>query len=113
MRVILPEIKELIATKKKRALRKVTSYFEPADIAEIWSEFTFDEQLVFFNALDTRIATDVFEFLKEDEMLELFARGLGKRMVAYWGTAGDLPRIVEEYAKEIRELRWVLAGLEK
>jgi magnesium transporter len=71
MRVILPEIKELIATKKKRALRKVTSYFEPADIAEIWSEFTLDEQLVFFNALDTRFATDVFEFLKEDEMLEL------------------------------------------
>ena len=73
MRVILPEIKELIATKKKRALRKVTSYFEPADIAEIWSEFTRDEQLVFFNALDTRFATDVFEFLKEDEMLELLS----------------------------------------
>lgn len=84
MRVILPEIKELIATKKKRALRKVTSYFEPADIAEIWSEFTLDEQLVFFNALDTRFATDVFEFLKEDEMVELLSNISTSRKKKYY-----------------------------
>ncbi len=71
MRVILPEIKELIATKKKRAIRKVTAYFEPADIAEVWSELTSDEQLILFNALDKKFAADIFEFLKEDQMLEL------------------------------------------
>jgi len=71
MRVILPEMKELIAGKKKRALKKVASYFEPADIAEIWSELTLDEQLVLFNVLDTKFATDIFEFLKDDQMLEL------------------------------------------
>ncbi len=73
MRVILPEMKELIAGKKKRALKKAASYFEPADIAEIWSELTFDEQLVLFNVLDTRFATDIFEFLKDDQMLELLS----------------------------------------
>jgi len=73
MRVILPEMKELIAGKKKRALKKVASYFEPADIAEIWLELTLDEQLVLFNVLDTRFATDIFEFLKDDQMLELLS----------------------------------------
>lgn len=71
MRVILPEIKELIATKKKRALRKVAAFFDPADIAEIWSELTPNEQLILFNALDKKFAADIFEFLKEDQMLEL------------------------------------------
>ncbi len=71
MRFVLPEIKELIATKKKHTIRKVTSYFEPADIAELWSELTRDEQLILFNALDTKFATDIFEFLKEDQMVEL------------------------------------------
>ncbi len=71
MRVLLPEIKELIASKKKRTIRKVTSYFEPADIAEAWSELSLKEQLVLFNAVDTKFAADIFEFLKEDQMIEL------------------------------------------
>jgi magnesium transporter len=71
MRFMLPEIKELIASKKKKAIRKVTPYFDPADIAEVWSELTLDEKLIFFNALDKKFATDIFEFLKEDEMIEL------------------------------------------
>jgi magnesium transporter len=71
MRVILPEIKELIHTKKKKAIRKVASYFEPADIAEAWAELSTGEQLILFNAVDTRFAADIFEFLKEDQMIEL------------------------------------------
>lgn len=71
MRVILPEIKELIASKKKRAIRKVASYFEAADIAEVWSELTSDEQSILINAVDTKFAADIFEFLKEDQMIEL------------------------------------------
>ncbi len=74
MRIILPEIKELIATRKKRAIRIVTSYFEPADIAEIWPELTSKEQLILFNALNTRFATDIFEFLQVDQMLELLSK---------------------------------------
>jgi magnesium transporter len=72
MRVILPEIKELIASKKKRMIRKVASYFEPADIAEIWQDLTLHEQLIFINALDDKFAADVVEFLKEEQVLELF-----------------------------------------
>ncbi|HEC77551.1 MAG TPA: magnesium transporter [candidate division WOR-3 bacterium] len=71
MRFILPEIKELIAGKKKRVIKKVASYFEPADIADIWQELTLDEQLTLFNAVDTKFAADIFEFLKEDQMIEL------------------------------------------
>lgn len=74
MRVILPEIKELIASKKKRAIRIATSYFEPADIAEVWTELTPHEQLVLFNSLNTRFATDIFEFLSEEQMLELLSK---------------------------------------
>jgi len=71
MRALLPEIKELIASKKKGAIRKVTSYFEPADIAEAWSELSLKEQLVLLNAVETKFAADIFEFLKEDQMIEL------------------------------------------
>jgi magnesium transporter len=74
MRIILPEIKELIATGKKGTIRKVASYFEAADIAEIWSELTTHEQLKLFNALSTRFATDIFEFLREEQMLELLSK---------------------------------------
>ncbi len=71
MRIVLPEIKELLAAKKKSAIRKVASYFEPADIAEIWSELTLDEQLILFRAVETKIAADIFEFLREEQMVDL------------------------------------------
>lgn len=74
MRFILPEIKELLKTADRSAIRKVASYFEPADIAEIWSELSSKQQLVFFDAVDTKLAADIFEFLKEDEMVELLNR---------------------------------------
>lgn len=71
MRFLLPEIKELIAGKQKRAIKKVISYFEPADVAEMWSELTPDEQLILINALDLKLAADIVEFLKEEQMIEL------------------------------------------
>jgi len=71
MRAMLPEIKELIASRKKRFIKKVASYFEPADIAEIWSDLSSEEQLVLFNAVETKFAADIFEFLKEDQMIDL------------------------------------------
>ncbi len=71
MRVILPEIKELLSSKQRRTIRKVLSYFEPADIAEAWSEFNIDEKLKLFTILNTKVAADIFEFLQEDQMVEL------------------------------------------
>jgi magnesium transporter len=71
MRVILPEIKELLSSRKKSTIRKVLSYFEPADIAEVWPEFTVNEKLKLFNTLETKVAADIFEFLREEEMVEL------------------------------------------
>ena len=60
MRFMLPEIKELLTTRKKNTVRKVISYFDPADIAEVWPEFTVDEKLKLFNTLDKKIAADIF-----------------------------------------------------
>jgi magnesium transporter len=71
MRFILPEIKELLASKQKKPVRRVVSYFEPADIAEVWPELSLDEKLKLFNSLDTKFATDIFEFLGEGDMVEL------------------------------------------
>lgn len=71
MRVILPEIKELLGSRQKKTIRKVVSYFEPADIAEVWPEFTVAEKLKLFNTLETKVAADIFEFLREEEMVEL------------------------------------------
>jgi len=82
MRVILPEIKELLSSRQKRTIRKVLSYFEPADIAEAWAEFDIHEKLKLFNILDTRFAADIFEFLKEDQMVELLDNLSTERRVA-------------------------------
>jgi len=71
MRFLLPEVRELIASKKKRTIKKVTSYFEPADIAEVWTELDQEEQLTLFNALETRFAADIFELLSEEHEIEL------------------------------------------
>jgi magnesium transporter len=68
---MLPEIRELIATKNKRVIRNVAQYFEPADIAEVWTELTLRDRLTFFSALDTKFAADIFEFLKDDHKIEL------------------------------------------
>jgi magnesium transporter len=81
MRVILPEIKELLTSRKKTTIRKVVSYFEPADIAEVWPEFTLNEKLKLFNSLETPFATDIFEFLSEDQMVELLAHLTTSRTV--------------------------------
>lgn len=82
MRVILPEIKELLSSRQKRTIRKVLSYFEPADIAEAWAEFDIHEKLKLFNILDTKFAADIFEFLKEDQMVELLDNLSTQRRVA-------------------------------
>lgn len=82
MRVLLPEIKELLATKQKRMIRKVVSYFEPADIAEAWSEFSHDERLRLFNILEAKLAADIFEFLREDQMIELLANLPTSKMIS-------------------------------
>ncbi|UCG29387.1 MAG: magnesium transporter [candidate division WOR-3 bacterium] len=82
MRVILPEIKELLSSKQRRTIRKVLSYFEPADIAEAWSEFNIDEKLKLFTILNTKVAADIFEFLQEDQMVELLDNLPTKRKVA-------------------------------
>ena len=71
MRVILPEIKELLASRQTRTIRQVVSYFEPADIAEVWNELTIDERLRLINVLNTKFAADIFEFLPEEQMIEL------------------------------------------
>jgi magnesium transporter len=82
MRVILPEIKELLASRQTRTIRKVVSYFEPADIAEVWNEFTVDERLKLITVLDTRFAADIFEFLREDQMIELLEHLPADRNIA-------------------------------
>ncbi|MBE0433235.1 magnesium transporter [candidate division WOR-3 bacterium] len=82
MRIILPEIKELLGTKQQRIIRRVLSYFEPADIAEVWSDFTPEERLKLFNILDVKLAADIFEFLEEDQMIELLENLPARRKIA-------------------------------
>ncbi len=71
MRALLPEIKELLFSKNVRLIKRIANFFDPADIAEIWHEFSPEEQLLMLRSVDTRFAADIFEFLKEDQMIEL------------------------------------------
>lgn len=82
MRVLLPEIKELLGTKQQRIIRRVLAYFEPADIAEVWSDFTSEERVKLFNILDVKFAADIFELLREDQMIELLERLPTRKKIA-------------------------------
>ncbi|MDW8436576.1 MAG: magnesium transporter [Chloroherpetonaceae bacterium] len=78
---ILPEIRELIETRKFTELREVFSEMLPADIAEILVEIPEKDQAVVFRLLPHALATDVFEFLDFDSQKNLI-KALGKEEVA-------------------------------
>ncbi len=73
-----PEIRELIAAKNFTALREVfAEEWQPADIAEIISDFSAEEQVLVFRILPHQVATDVFEYLEVDTQKHLL-RAMGQ-----------------------------------
>lgn len=71
MRVILPELKELIQEKEEKLIRDLFRFFDPADVADIWDELTSDERRYLITTVEIFDATDIFESLKTEQQQEI------------------------------------------
>ncbi len=79
--LLQPEIKSLIDERKLSTLKEVLSDWSPADIAELITELTENEQAVVFRVLPYDLAADTFEYLEFDMQVTLL-RAMGKEEVA-------------------------------
>ncbi len=79
--LLRPEIKSLIEERKLSTLKEVLSDWSPADIAELISELTENEQAVVFRVLPYDLAADTFEYMEFDMQVTLL-KAMGKEEVA-------------------------------
>ncbi|RKX71428.1 magnesium transporter [candidate division WOR-3 bacterium] len=71
MRVILPELKELIRAKEAKLIRDLFRFFDPADVAEVWDELTPEERVYLISTVNIADATDIIETLKAEQQREI------------------------------------------
>ena len=65
-KILLPEIRDLIAERNFGALREIFREWPPADVAEVILDLPEDEQVIIFRLLPNALAADVFEYLDVD-----------------------------------------------
>jgi magnesium transporter len=70
-KILQPEIRSLIDERNFAALRELFSEWPPADIAEVITDFSEDEQVVVFRILPHNLAADVFEYLEVEAQQKL------------------------------------------
>ena len=70
-KILQPEIRSLIDARNFTALRELFSEWPPADIAEVITDFSEDEQVVVFRVLPHNLAADVFEYLDVEAQQQL------------------------------------------
>jgi magnesium transporter len=79
-KILQPEIRSLIDARNFAALRELFSEWPPADIAEVITDFSEEEQVVVFRVLPHNLAADVFEYL-EVEAQQTLLRGMAHEQV--------------------------------
>lgn len=72
LKLILPEIREMLSERNFRDLRRSLESVDPRDLADDWDEFTPSEQAVLFRILPRRQAAILFEELEPEEQETLF-----------------------------------------
>jgi magnesium transporter len=70
-KILQPEIRSLIDARDFGALREIFREWPPADIAEVITDFSEDEQVIIFRVLPNALAADVFEYLDVDAQQQL------------------------------------------
>lgn len=81
VRLLLPEILELIETKDFRTLKEIMSEWLPADLAELISDLPESHQFVVFRFLPKKLTTPVFEYLSVDSQKNIL-QSMGNREIA-------------------------------
>ena len=79
--LLQPEIKALIDERKLSTLKEILSDWTPADIAELLSEISENEQAILFRLLPNELAADTFEYMEFDTQVNLL-KAMGKEDVA-------------------------------
>ncbi|HYJ06958.1 MAG TPA: CBS domain-containing protein, partial [Chthoniobacterales bacterium] len=79
-KILQPEIRSLIDQRSFSALRELFSEWPPADIAEVITDFSEEEQVVVFRVLPHDLAADVFEYLDVDAQ-QILLRGMAHEQV--------------------------------
>jgi magnesium transporter len=80
-KILLPEIRDLIAERNFAALRQTFGEWPPADVAELILDLPEDEQVIIFRLLPNALAADVFEYLEPDAQQQLL-RAMAHEQVA-------------------------------
>lgn len=70
-KILLPEIRDLIAERNFAALREIFREWPPAEIAEVIIDLPEDEQVIIFRLLPNALAADVFEYLDAEPQQQL------------------------------------------
>src|SRR5881394_581055 len=70
-KILIPEIRDLIAERNFGALREIFREWPPADVAEVILDLPEDEQVIIFRLLPTALAADVFEYLDVEAQQQL------------------------------------------
>jgi magnesium transporter len=81
-KILQPEIRSLIDARNFTALRELFSDWPPADIAEVITDFSEDEQVVVFRLLPHDLAADVFEYLEVEAQQKLLRAMAHEQAVA-------------------------------
>ncbi|MEP6698123.1 MAG: magnesium transporter [Verrucomicrobiota bacterium] len=79
-KILQPAIRELIDARNFTALRKLFTEWPPADIAEVITDFSEDEQVIVFRVLPHDLAADVFEYL-DVEAQQVMLRAMAHEQV--------------------------------
>ncbi len=79
--LLQPEIKALIDERKLSTLKEILSDWSPADIAELLTEISENEQAIIFRLLPNELAADTFEYMEFDNQVNLL-KAMGKEDVA-------------------------------
>jgi magnesium transporter len=81
-KILQPEIRSLIDARNFTALRELFSDWPPADIADVITDFSEDEQVVVFRLLPHNLAADVFEYLEVEAQQKLLRAMAHEQAVA-------------------------------
>jgi magnesium transporter len=81
-KILLPEIRDLIAERNFGALRDLFAEMPPADVAEVILDLPEDEQVIIFRLLPNALAADVFEYLDVDAQQQLLRAMAHEQVVA-------------------------------
>jgi magnesium transporter len=81
-KILLPEIRDLIAQRNFGALRELFREMPPADVADIILDLEQDEQVIIFRLLPNTLAADVFEYLDSEPQQQLLKAMAHEQVVA-------------------------------